>query len=291
MYCNLLTKTIRNELTKYKAQLWNKYFLVLLTVYFSICSQTYGQNQSITINSTVTSNSTIYTFSPTEIIYSLVIDGVSTLNSDSSSIRVILIDNYNNEYLIYESYSMIHSFNPFTFSSYGEETKYLNGIDAVSVKVEIKDASLTINNIYKNNNPINGIASLQTQHKASILQNKINAINQSLTQKGAIWIAGITSLSQYSYQEKKNNLPFLFNPVWQGYEYYSGGVFDASVGMFYEPDPNIVEEFDWRNRHNINWNTTVKNQGSTQFCVSFGTCSTLETLINLYYKNLSYRHC
>jgi hypothetical protein len=46
----------------------------------------------------------------------------------------------------------------------------------------------------------------------------------------------------------------------------------------------FVSEFDWRNRHGRNWNTSVKDQGNCKTCWAFGSLGAVEGLVNLYYN-------
>ncbi len=260
------------------------YYLILMVLFFCSTSKSiYGQ--SISINSTFNSNTTVYTFSPSETIYSFTFTGSSTLNSSSSSVRVILVDNSSVEHLVYESYPLLHGIGTNTITSFGEETKYMNGTNVGYVKVEISDASITINTIERTNTPISGVANLRTSYLSNLTQNKVDGINQTLQQSGALWVAAVTDVSQLSYQVKKNSLPFLNSPRWYGFEYYKAGIFDASGGIYYDPSPNIVKRFDWSDRHGVNWNTGIKNQVQSPYCTAFSSLATLESLINLYYNN------
>lgn len=46
----------------------------------------------------------------------------------------------------------------------------------------------------------------------------------------------------------------------------------------------LPSSFDWRNRHGVNWNSPVKNQGSRGSCHTFAPLATFEAAINLYYN-------
>lgn len=47
---------------------------------------------------------------------------------------------------------------------------------------------------------------------------------------------------------------------------------------------DFIDSFDWRNRHGINWDTSVKHQGSGGGCRAFATVSETELYVNLYYN-------
>lgn len=130
---------------------------------------------------------------------------------------------------------------------------------------------------------------------------------------GLKWIAGETSVSKMSYEEKKR----LFGgkvPNLQGFEYYKGGVFQflpkhSTNSTFSnhktKNDTAVVDTFDWRNRHGANleflpngsvnpyydrdmlgggWLTSIKNQGSAGNCWAFANVGAIEAQINLYYN-------
>jgi hypothetical protein len=46
----------------------------------------------------------------------------------------------------------------------------------------------------------------------------------------------------------------------------------------------LPESFDWRNRHNENWNSPIKDQGIVASCTTFSPIATIEAGINLYYN-------
>lgn len=103
--------------------------------------------QTITINHTFTENDEIYPFSQVDSIYGLNIAGHITLNSDTSLVRMILVDENYNEYLIYEAYPLITSSMDFNISNACDETCYLNGITPTSLILYVNHASIYLQSI------------------------------------------------------------------------------------------------------------------------------------------------
>jgi len=104
------------------------------------------------------------------------------------------------------------------------------------------------------------------------------------------WTAGETSVSKMSHENKKRLFGGEIPKNLNGFEYYKSGVFEL-----FEPKPkkhssedlggsSMINHFDWRNRHNINWITPVRNQGPCGSCWAFSTIGVVEALTNLYFN-------
>ncbi|MFH1191952.1 MAG: C1 family peptidase [bacterium] len=184
----------------------------------------------VKINKSFIKNETITPFSSkTGKIYGLNINIENLkLNNATSSIRVILVDNKSNEYLVYEAYPLITD-NNLAVSNACAETCDLNGITPTNLKIQIIDASLKIKNI----------SIIMTQKKIrnrseinKVEQTKIKKMNAQIKKTGKKWIAGETSISKLSYAEKKklfvkeDGAPMDELPNLQGFEYYKGGIFE-----------------------------------------------------------------
>ena len=76
-----------------------------------------------------------------------------------------------------------------------------------------------------------------------------------------------------------------------GYEYYVGGIFEASrhfSPMKNNASANFVDSFDWRYWQGKNMMTQVKDQEWSSFCSAFAAIGCAEAIINLYYnRNLN----
>ena len=90
------------------------------------------------------------------------------------------------------------------------------------------------------------------------------------------------------YVKENDRLPNL-----QGFEYYSGGIFELKTGgsgVVAELSEELAETnslpsgWDWRDRHGENWVTPIRNQGSCGSCWAFSVVGATETLTNLYFN-------
>ncbi len=282
--------------------------LLLFSTTFSInllCQQVNVfalQNQvssRISVDTTIENNKNLFPFHAENTISGLAISGKVTLHSDTSLVRIILVDDNYNEYLIYETYPILAGSMQFSVDQAGEETSLLNNIAPSRVTIELVNASIYLKEI---------ILSEEDKYKAELrddrlLQqtlNKIDRINQNIQNTGQLWVAGETSISKLSYQEKKRFFGGRV-PNFQGFEYYVGGVFvlpgskdhldsrDSQSEYLSQQESQYASEFSWKNRHGEDWVTPVKNQGGCNGCWAFGTTAAAELLVNLYYnRHLDY---
>lgn len=218
------------------------------------------------------------------------ITGDIWLNSDSSLVRVILVDIDFNEYLVYEAYPLLESSAEFSLERACEETALLNNVIPFEMRIEIIDAVLFLKFIHLSPATVYTAKSSGDTRRAQ-QQNKIDRLNQNLAARDIPWVAGETSFSQLSYEEKKasfgGELPNL-----SGFEFYTGGIFvmpGALLNGEEEDVPNVGDspyavEFDWRNRHGKNWLSPVKSQGSCGSCWAFAAVGATEHLANIYFN-------
>jgi len=210
-----------------------------------------AQTQSITVDTTITADCEFYPFSSSGPIYGLSLTGSVNLASDTSLIRVVLIDTLFNEYLVYESYPLIADTTSFNFSNVCDETCYLDGISPYSLKVQVVSATLSFSTITYNPIYINKADSLQLSAKQTVELNKVAMINSFINENKMLWFADTTSLSNMSYQEKETLFGSKFNL--RGFDYYTGGIFIPWGEELREIDNStLIEEWDWRNRHGAN---------------------------------------
>ncbi|MCK4748049.1 MAG: hypothetical protein KAT15_13455, partial [Bacteroidales bacterium] len=293
-----------------------KFYLLLLLALFQL--NLYCQHDNvfalqsstgirIAVDTTINEDAQLEPFNIKNTISGLAFSGEITLHSDSSLVRIILMDSHYNEYLIYESYPLLADLRQFSVEEAGEETFLLNNITPYRVILELIDAS-----IYLKEFIISEGDKYQAKTKDDRLLTqtliKIGRINQNIHSLGQKWVAGETSISKLSYQEKKNMFGGRI-PNLQGFEYYKGGIFALPGALEYNNtkenkqsvsqaviESPYVDEINWCNRHGQDWVTRVKSQGGLGSCMCFAAVSSVELLVNLFYNrhfnlDLSEQYC
>ncbi len=228
-------------------------------------------------------------------ISGLAVSGDISLYSDSSLVRLILVDHFGDEYLIYETYPILAGSTRFSVTGMAEETSSLDRVIPFRMTIELVNASIHLKEVMvsEGDGPPKEIKSERLQQQS---QSKIRRINEHIQQSGQHWVAGETSISRLSYQEKLGMFGGSI-PNFQGLEYYVGGVFVLPGGTYGDPGLNaiksataagagspFVKEFSWRNRHGEDWVTGVKSQINCRSDWAFGAAAAVELLTNLYFN-------
>ena len=81
-------------------------------------------------------------------IYGFTISGFADLKTENSLIRIVLMDDKDNEYLVYESYPLIANEISSTITEVCEETCLLNEITPTKIIIQLREASIKIDKIY-----------------------------------------------------------------------------------------------------------------------------------------------
>lgn len=225
------------------------------------------------------------------VISGFAISGEVRKTSPEYVIRVILTDIDGNEYLVMESYEEINSDSIFTVNGFCEETALLSGITPVNLKVFLKDASFQLTRMSFSSSLNRDVSKAEIDNarkniKRSQTETIISKINEYNRSHKRLWVAGETSLSVLDYATKKRLLGLNDGISSEGWEYYVDGIFEIGHTNQSNRDGTTlyVPDFDWRDRHGINWMTPVQFQGASNFCTAFAALSCTEAVANLYFN-------
>lgn len=255
-----------------------------------------AQIANYSLNQTYIEETELFPFDVNDYSYGLSISGNIVLNSDNSIIRVILVDQNLNEYLIFEGIKLICPNGDSTLINACFETCFLDNILLRSIKLEISDASFYFSSI-RNDKEFK--ENIETFISNSINQKRINTIetiNRYLELNNASWRAGDAPMASLKYSEKKQlfggQLPNLY-----GFDYFSGGFFSFTGDNTPLATDDIIKNFDWRDRHGSNmpnssyynadgfgWISPRFNTQVASECWAFAPVYTLQSLSNIYFN-------
>jgi hypothetical protein len=273
----------------------------------AICCLFYSKMtaQIIQIDSTFTTDGEIFPFAENDIIYGLSISGSVTLLSDTSMVRVILTDNSGQEWMVYEAYPFISPQWEFEITEASDETMFRRIINPGSLKIQIINASLGLDNAILQNRYRENLEILQENFKNTIEFKKVDSLNHVIELNDMLWFANRNPVSDLSYFDKANRFGEKYNLL--GLDYYTSGIYDARPGVEGPADNSaLVDSFDWRNRHGANdpskslfyynsepyangWLTPVEDQSEIPLCDSlcyiYGPLAAIEGVANIYFNN------
>lgn len=291
---------------KLKDTIMKKYLLALWVGI--LCSINIFSQDTLSINTTFTSDTILEPFKDVPAFYSFRIKCSVDMNTDTSLVWIILRDSLGNELLIYEDYALIHNDDFSDVNNYAEETFYLPRTKGQSIVIEMEQASLFIDYFEYYTDSIDDSQRLNTQHLLELNNAKIDEINSKISDTGMLWFAGITPYSGYTYMQKRQFLGDRYNL--EGYDYYIGGLYIEMSNMtrLTYPGTLLPLSFDWRRKHNANdsnspyfdgdpddvnwynlpehgngWMTSVKDQSAPQCnegCYAFAPITAIEAAAN-----------
>jgi|GEM_PF-333994 len=282
-----------------------KFFFYLLVITLSVCNIQPIAAQVIQIGETFSSDTVFQPVSGSQPVYSLHLYGSVQLYSDSSLVRVVLVDTYGSHFLIFETYPLITDTNTFAITSGCDETCFLNGIIPDSIRVDILSGFCVIDSIMLDTNFNPNATEQQAMAKWNNDSLKIAMMNHRINEEHMYWRAGRTILSLNSFYEKE--LKFGNKHMLFGYDYYLGGIFESpDLQIQVSSQSNLPDQFNWQDRHNANeesssyydggdngvpfeqrsgWLTKPKSQSPCQSCYAFSTVALVEANANLFFNN------
>ena len=222
-------------------------------------------------------------------------------------VRLILEDESEREYLLLEENKWFSKEPIFHFENRCMETKMLDNVHALRIKVICKNAQVTIKNLsYTTSIPYD--AKLDMRYQRLQIQAICNKWNEYNKETGQLWYAHVDENIHLSYKDIKQKHGDRDDFIPDGMDFYAGGIFviwdfdNDSISPFTKETIKkaplaastspFIEHFDWRNRHGRSWVTNVKNQKEPVMpnslgnggCWAFSVCATVESAYRLYFN-------
>lgn len=226
-----------------------KVLITIMSIIIGMMVNAQTFNQSIQLNLQMVADTTLLPFNgnPTT---SIGISGHITFTSELGFVRFVVNDNYDDEYMIYETYRLFETDSSFNFSQKCEESCFFESYVPTELIVQIKDAIVTISTIELSNTAYSNSEYLRINASESANAQKLLKVQNYIQRNGLIWVADATQLSSLSYKQKVNIWGEGFKTY--GYEFYSKGFFSIFGPNRYSSCKNYVGNFDWRDRHRAN---------------------------------------
>lgn len=286
---------------------------LIICVKFNLCAQNTTTSNHFQLDSRDWDNTNVeQLLFPRECCDSVVLDSSRVIDGfaltgtiiqpkHNSYVRILLQDKEGNNYVVVETCKLYNDADTLILHNYCEETKYLPDIYPYlmliytnEASVDLTSASIQFSSVgsREDNSRKARLHELFIESKLKQAQFIANNINKNNITHNRLWRAETTELSLMSWGEKKRVLGVDERSCPTGFEYYSSGIFEVGNRNNLIRSSNTspyVDSFDWRNRHGINWITSVKNQSTGGSCWAFAAVGVTEALVNLYYnKKLDY---
>ena len=165
-----------------------------------------GELKKVNIGEAFSEEGEIYKFKEMDKISGLAVSGAIELYGEKSLVRVILVDDNLREYLVYEAYPRIVENKSFAFIKVCEETCVMEAINPSSLRLDLVDASIRIDDVScvdSSKVVTSNIMSMSKQIKKDQDAEKIKILRAHIERNKEKWIAGETSISILTYEEKE----------------------------------------------------------------------------------------
>lgn len=217
----------------------------------------------------------------------------------NSFVRILLQDKKGEEYIVLETNKLYNDVDTIVLNNYCEDTKYLPDVNPCLLLIYKNNASVDISYAtlrYMNETLTTKYGDRKVRQTELFNTNRFkqaqviaNNINENNIKHHRLWRAEVTDLSLLSWENRKNVLGIDGRCSPSGFEYYSSGIFELGESekeqyVISSKSSPYVDSFDWRNRHGINWMTSVKHQQHGGGCWAFTAIGVTEALVNLYYN-------
>ena len=128
--------------------------LILLCFFVNVMAHAQNFNRSVTLNCQIEADTELHPFDGNP-ASSIGISGHITFTSELGFVRFVVSDNYDEEYMVYESYRMFENDSSFNFSQKCEESCFFESYTPTDLIVQVHDAIVTISNINLSNSNYN----------------------------------------------------------------------------------------------------------------------------------------
>lgn len=272
-----------------------KIILLFIIVYYI---QVQAQIISYNIKSNVTNSDTLLVFDSPTYSYGISIEGNGQLLSDTAFIRVVLVDNQNRHWLVYERNDLYSTEENNIFQNAAFETSLMDSIIPRALIAQINNAILNVVCVKNNKTRPNRINITNNSDSIFLAKNiqLVERINNKLSEYKKAWRADTTFLSNMRYQQRK----MFFNdsiPNLRGWDYYAYGYYSPLNDNTPMASDDIVKEFDWRTRHGAmnsdsyyynpdgyGWIPRRRYGQVASECWAFSVQYATEALVNLYFN-------
>ncbi len=175
-----------------------------------------------------------------------------------------------------------------------------------SLRLDLVDASVSIDEVrLGRGGPDESAPALRKAMQKAQHDARLARLKEQIHARKLGWRAGQTTVSPWTFQEKRRLFLGGIVPNLQGAEYYRGGVFAVPstagpTATVATESSGLVAEFDWRSRHGANgprspyydgdplgsgWMTSIKNQDGCGSCWAFAATGATEAVVNLYFND------